>query len=336
MHRLLGEESIYPPILYCDEHLLVLTFYPYGSLDDIEDRELLQCLAAKAIDNLFRIAAIEAPNLPNPEERQTQSRTFLADEPRIRLRRLRRALRDDPAARAWADGSSLDGHPIRSLLFDYLTSWITDDSTEYPLSRIAAPSLGLAAHGDFGFNNVLLADPASRDATLAFIDTRGRWYRGIPWWDPIMDIATLLAFHCRIDPALSEYGGAGLGRRVDLEESRLSEGEIMGLCFGSRAFRAWSSRDSHWAARRNLPGGSASWQRQRAIHGGTRASGKASGGARALRPADGKGLAVAPLSASVLHLTSGLALAFCDARIPTPCALWQETGPGQDGGTPGA
>lgn len=247
MQELLGEASVYPTLLSFNEDILVMPFYRFGRIDEVEDNAVFRALTLRAITTLFTIAAFEPASMPDKEERRWFSRSNLMNEAVGRLQRLEHAYKDYPHARRWIDeGEVMNTLSVKSQI-KALTSWITDGSLERVANRVAAPSLGLSSHGDFSLSNVLLREPASNDAAILFIDTRARWYRGLPWWDPIFDLATFLTFHCRVEPSL-----------VHLEQDppcirhRLSETEIVNLCLQSPAFQRWINNDPHWFERLQL------------------------------------------------------------------------------------
>jgi hypothetical protein len=240
LSRLPGHGSTYPPVLDHDDRRLVLPFFRHGSVDRVDDVPTLRALTGRALDSLFRIAALAPPPAAGPVDRQELGRSFLPTEARARLQRLDRALSSTAAGRSWAAGPA----PSRHLAG--LTAWFRDGSLERCAAAIAPPFLGLAAHGDLGLNNVVLTEPAGPDAAFVFIDTRGRWHQGLPLWDPVMDLATLLVFHCRIEPALAaalEPDGEAARR------PRLTEGEILELCSASPGFQAWAALDPQWRTR---------------------------------------------------------------------------------------
>ncbi len=248
MQKLLKDESIYPPLLYYSDDELVMPFFRYGQADKVADRATLYGLTGRALDILFRIAAADPTSvpLPNKEERRNLSQSYLVSEARARLQRLEVAFEHNMLAKAWVSRDATNGAMNISRMLEGLTIWITNGQLERLSPALAAPSLGLSSHGDFGLNNVLLREPASSEAALVFIDTRGRWYKGLPWWDPIMDLATLLAFHCRIEPALEALDVIDESDRV---RHRLSETEILDLCSSCKGFQDWISLDPHWRER---------------------------------------------------------------------------------------
>ncbi len=244
MQELVNEKLVYPTLLHYDGYELIMPFYRWGRIDEVGDKAVLRDLTLQAIDTLFRIAAIETVSMPSVEERLRFSRSSIVYEAISRLDRLERAFKENSLARKWVSGNKVEGAMDANGLIKNLTSWITDGSLEQVATRVAAPSLGLASHGDFTLSNVLLREPASSDAAIVFIDTRARWFSGLPWWDPVMDLATLLVFHCRFEPALS-----------DLEHEsahvyyRLSEKEILNICFSSKSFQNWINHDPLWLKR---------------------------------------------------------------------------------------
>jgi hypothetical protein len=252
MHRVLGQHGPYPKVIKHGEGLLVMSFYPYGSLDDLslrDDKPLVASLTAAAIGKLFEIATLwptkaagqeSAAGLAASGELAAAAAGFLTAQARRRMARLRRALASSTGS-AWA-AQRYDSHRIRAEALTQMSSWITDGTLAACAPKLGPPRLGLAAHGDFGLNNIMLAGPPTPKAGLVFIDTRGLWLGGLPWWDPIMDLATLLAFHCRIEPAFAAVGGR-TSPEVLTAVARLSEAAILDLVERSDAAAAWVAQD---------------------------------------------------------------------------------------------
>jgi hypothetical protein len=243
MRGLLGAGAPYPEVLRHGERLLVLPYYPYGSLDDLslgDDKALVTELTGSAIGELFRICLVEPEGFQLSEKRVDAARSYLTSHVDKRLARLHRALSSASGA-AWAAQPHAPGRTRGEALSLGLT-WITDGRLAAHAGRLGPPRLALAAHGDFGLNNVMLMDPPAPGARPVFIDTRCQWIGGLPWWDPIMDLATLMAFHCRIEPAFARAGGR-TSPRVLHAQGRLTEAEIRDLADGHAAVRAWSASD---------------------------------------------------------------------------------------------
>jgi hypothetical protein len=246
LRELLGDRAPYPDVVLHGERLLVMRFYPYGSLDDLshgQDRKVVADLTAAAVHQLFEISAAGAPGLGEDAQRADAAASFLVAQAEKRVDRLRRAL-----GRTTWGGQPHEGGRTRGEVLDEALAWISTGALAAHAARLGPPKLALAAHGDFGMNNIMLADPPSSRARLVFIDTRGIWMRGLPWWDPIMDLATLLAFHCRIEPAFAAAGGR-TSPEVLSAKGRLQEAEIMDLVTGDDAARAWMAGDPGWRER---------------------------------------------------------------------------------------
>jgi hypothetical protein len=236
MSELAGGPSIYPPVLDHGDRRLVLPYFPHGTVDRVCDAATLRALTARALEELFRIAALEPAPSWNASNRKPPARSFLVTEAAARLERLDQVVASTPMGREWASNRRLAD----------LTSLFRDGTMERVAAAVVPRFLGLASHGDFGLNNIVLKEPAGADAAIVFIDTRGRWHGGLPWWDPVMDLATLLAFHCRIEPALAsllEPDGEAA------RQLRLTETEILELCRSGAGFQAWARRDPHWLPR---------------------------------------------------------------------------------------
>lgn len=246
MHELLGEDSVYPAVLYHDDNTLILPFFERGSLDDLMDKKMMHDLTTKSIDSLFKIAAMPFPVSVDQAERREMSQNYIVNEATRRLHRLEDAIKNSRLARDWATQEGVDQGVSPNQILEPLTAWIRDGNLALTVPAIAAPSLGLAAHGDLGLNNVLCASATSA-TPIKFIDIRGRWHYDFPWWDPIMDLATLLAFHCRIEPALATLTASNTP--VIDKRPRLSESEILAFCADSQGFQAWVRQDPAWRER---------------------------------------------------------------------------------------
>lgn len=246
MHRLLGDQAPYPEVIEYDDGLLIMPFYPHGSLDDLslgEDNPLVASLTASAIGKLFQISALNPARGMDRQDAAAAAGVFLASQAERRVARLERAL----AGSAWASQPYDEQYTRGDVLADAL-AWITDGTLAARGHALGPPHLGLAAHGDFGLNNIMLAQPPTRTAGLVFIDTRGLWIGGLPWWDPVMDLATLLAFHCRIEPAFAAVGGR-TSPEVLRADGRLSETEILKLAESDEAAAEWFHQDPRYRER---------------------------------------------------------------------------------------
>ncbi|HET7013251.1 MAG TPA: phosphotransferase [Streptosporangiaceae bacterium] len=243
LHRVLGQHGPYPKVIKHGAGLLVMSFYPYGSLDDLslgDDKPLVASLTAAAIGKLFEIAALRPAEATASQELASAADDFLTAQASKRMARLHRALAT-PAGLAWA-AQRYDDRLTNAEALTQMSAWITGGALAASATKLGPPRLGLAAHGDFGLNNIMLAGPPTPEAGLIFIDTRGLWLGGLPWWDPVMDLATLLAFHCRIEPAFAAVGGR-TAPEVLTAAARLNESEILDIAERSEAVAAWVGQD---------------------------------------------------------------------------------------------
>jgi hypothetical protein len=244
LSRVLGQHGPYPKVIKHGAGLLVMSFYPHGSLDDLSlgnDKPLVASLTAAAIGKLFEIAALRPAEVTAAsQELASAADDFLTAQASKRMARLHRALAS-PAGLAWA-AQRYDNHRTNAEALTQMSAWITGGALAARATKLGPSRLGLAAHGDFGLNNIMLAGPPAPEAGLIFIDTRGLWLGGLPWWDPVMDLATLLAFHCRIEPAFAAAGGR-TPPEVLTAAARLSESEIMDIAERSEAVAAWVRQD---------------------------------------------------------------------------------------------
>lgn len=239
LSRLLGRGAPFPDVLEASRRHLILPYFEHGTLREVRGpgrRDLLD----RAITLLFEVAA-SAPADARYARDGDAGRRFLIEQVRLRKKRLTRALQHDATARAWG-GRAVRGSTTNRELVAEATRWIEDGTLDALASRTRGP-LGLASHGDFVLDNVLLRDPPGPSSRLVFIDVRGIWHGGLPWWDPMLDLASLIAFECRIEPARRAVDGSAPGRPATSEE------EIRSLCAGNAAFQRWVSRDPGWEAR---------------------------------------------------------------------------------------
>ncbi len=230
----------YPEIIVSRDNLMVMPFYQYGSLDDLSlggDHELVLRLTSEGLHQLFRIAALMPPSFEPSSEWTAAGASFVVDQARARVRRLDDAIAGP--ARQWASG--------REDVLEESTRWVTGGALDAAAGWLRPPRLTLAAHGDFGLNNIMLAEPAAPGARTVFIDTRGSWFGGYPWWDATMDLATLLSFHCRIEPTLADVGERDPAYRA--AAGRLREDEILAVISEDDAFAAIAADDPGWRDR---------------------------------------------------------------------------------------
>jgi len=234
----LGVASIYPPIIEATASTLVLPWYRRGTLEDqfaTQPRADAEAVVRVAADALFRVAA-GGRELPDP----ARAPAFLADELVRRARRLRLALET-------ADGQRFAAHETEvARALDALERWVARSDG---FRAIGLPALGLCAHGDFGLDNALVRD----DGQPLFIDVRGEavWHRDLPWWDPLLDLATLLVYHCRIEPQIRAICDDVGAARLD-SSKRVSEPELRRLCVQTDGFGLWAADDDTWEPRLEL------------------------------------------------------------------------------------
>ncbi len=233
-----GIAGYYPPLLAYADDTVILPCYSRGTLDSAGDRprSTFRRLVSEAVDCLFAISGHrDFPAEPSAPAPLAVARLFWRSQLSRRLDRLTRA------------GIDPGGEPFRSI-----SRALSDGLVDRILARAVNRPLGLAAHGDFGLNNVLLADPAEAGPLFRFIDLRGDtvWSGGLPWWDPILDLATLVAFHELIEPALGVREGIALGPDHGL--AVLSRGELIEDALTRPAVRRWVAGDPAWRLRTQL------------------------------------------------------------------------------------
>jgi hypothetical protein len=247
MNELLGGGTVYPAVLQHDDRMLVLPYYEHGSLDELsfgDQAELVRRLTAAAVHEVFRIAAL-CPSGFDLAEATRAGAAFVLDQAVKRVARLDEALAT-AAGREWA-AQPYDDRRSRADAVAEAVGWIRDGTLAAAAPRLGPPRLGLASHGDFGLNNVMLAEEPAAGSGLVFIDTRGLWLAGWPCWDPVLDLATLIAFHCRIEPRLAAAGELP-GEARDAA-ARLPEPTVRALAAADGAVQAWTATDPGWADR---------------------------------------------------------------------------------------
>jgi len=276
----------YPPVLDYTGDTVVLPYYRRGTLDGAAagPRETFRRLVAEAVGCLFAVSAqrtfpagsagsagsVGSAELSGPV---LAARAFWRGQLTRRLDRLARA-----GADRWAEP------------FSSIAAALDDGLLDRLLAQAVRRPLGLAAHGDFGLHNVLLAGPddaasdgadsntadptnaaptnaapTNADPTNAapdtagpafrFIDLRGqtRWAGSLPWWDPVLDLATLITFHTLIEPALGVRDG--IDRRPDPGSAALAtltRDELVAAAAAQPAVRSWVATDPTWQLRTQL------------------------------------------------------------------------------------
>lgn len=236
MRGLLDDDALYPPVLWQDTHRLVLPYIPGGALTDAATPGVAGWAARDAVHHLFRIACL-TPTLPDAtqQHRAAAAGEFLAGQAETRATRLAAALATPVGARWAAD--NLGGQTRGDALLDSL--WWAHDAGW--LARAAPGRLALSAHGDLTPGNILPAGGPDT-AGVVFIDTRGVWIGGLPWWDPVMDLASLVTFGCRVAPAMAAAG-------LDEHAAPLCESEILAGVATDPACRRWLDSDPCWPVR---------------------------------------------------------------------------------------
>jgi hypothetical protein len=184
LQAMVTDPDLYPEILASDDRAFVMPYYPQGALEEWlgEGRAAARPLLAAALEQLFHVSQL-GRRIPDPPD----VAAFLGQQMEMRVDRLRHAVAATEAGQRFAAA-----RPAWEAELRRIEGWL-DRCSEPVLGRLALLPLGLAAHGDLVPGNVLVrsAEPAS----VVFIDVRGRavWKHGLPWWDPVMDVAALMA-----------------------------------------------------------------------------------------------------------------------------------------------
>jgi hypothetical protein len=246
MGALLGLGSPYPPVLDAAPGRLVLPFYSRGSLDDLTATASpgeIRALLASAMSQWMKVSQTRPHGARPPPP--AACRTFLASAAQARLTRLDQALAT-PEGRLWAGQAASGGTP-RSALIGQHTAWLRDPTVLDAITALSPAVLMLAGHGDFALGNLLLAGPPGPAVGLVFIDVHGLWHQGYPWWDPVADLAILIAYTCQVRPALARAGELPAG--AALAPARPAPADVVGLAAADPGFAAWAQDDPHWRAR---------------------------------------------------------------------------------------
>jgi hypothetical protein len=113
-------------------------------------------------------------------------------------------------------------------------------------AALCPPLLGFGAHGDLTPQNVVRA--AAGDE-LTLIDPRGLvcWRRGLPWWDPVLDLAAAITFHGAIDRLSGEPDPLVLASGLAATRTALAE-RVAATAAGA----GWTATDTFWDARLDL------------------------------------------------------------------------------------
>jgi hypothetical protein len=246
MAGLLGPDSPYPPVLDAAPGRLVLPFYEHGSLDDLTahaDPAAIRALLANGLSHLMK-ASEARPRGASPPPPDV-SRAFLASAAQARLDRLDEALAT-PDGRLWAGRAQPGGAAFGAVISEH-TGWLRDPAVLDGITRISPARLPLAGHGDFALGNILLTGTPGAAAGLVFIDVHGQWHQGYPWWDPVADLAILIAYSCQVRPALARAGH--LPPEAALASARPAPADVTRLAAADPGFAAWAQGDRHWRAR---------------------------------------------------------------------------------------
>jgi len=159
---------------------MTMPYYPGGTLEALPDAAERGDRLSEVIAAHLRISSTHA--LTGHDHRYAGvdgARRFWRDQLQTRLDRLASA-----------------GFDMRRPPMPAITTW-ADDRQDAALTATVTRPLALAAHGDLAMANIVLDGPH-----LRFIDLRGVWANGLPWWDPVLDAASMIAFDCLIKPAL--------------------------------------------------------------------------------------------------------------------------------------
>jgi hypothetical protein len=242
--------KLYPPVLAASRNYLVTPYYRTGSIAEIaqadqESKVLGHVL--QSLCHLFSCAALETSSkISSSQEEMTKS--FMAIEARTRLFRLRHTIEHYDLAARWATAAMPQRSASHLEVITRSIDWIVSGRINRLSRELMPRRLALSAHGDLTLNNILIEDK-SLTSNVIFIDTRGRWHAGLPWWDPMMDLATLIAFDCRPRRCWSGFENhAGDA----WNEASLTEESLLSLCHDEPHFLDWIAYDSAWRQRIEL------------------------------------------------------------------------------------
>jgi hypothetical protein len=251
LHTLLGSANPFPPILYFDGTTLILPYFSGGTLSQAarDNPKLFWSSFHDAVDLLFSTPASIVPLAP-------QGTAFLSEQIEKRLSRLFRILDTTHAGRSFRDTIlSHEGAARRQL--EVIEQWLRAGKFSQ-LEKILYPRrLALALHGDFVAENVVIA-PAHTLAwshNVAFIDPRGEvvWHGGLPWWDPIMDLASFVTFEEIVAPIEFDLGiYDSLSCLAHQEYCDPVTWLIPRYCTQVNSFSHWTENDQRWNERLTL------------------------------------------------------------------------------------
>lgn len=245
--RLMKDDTVYPNVIAASPGTLVLPFYEHGTIYDVvkrSDTTLSSALIHTAMVQLLRIGQIPPPVAsPSPEV----ARRFLPSEGVARLVRLSKALAS-PVGRQWAGHELLGQCQVIDVLKKNV-AWLQDKSVFAGLERIGPPQLTLAAHGDFTAKNLLLTAADDPKSKLIFIDVRGFWHNGYPWWDPILDLASI-GFSIAVQETFSAISD-GFSEKTDscVDSLTKTTEQVLKIALACPEFVRWTEQDWWWRIR---------------------------------------------------------------------------------------
>ncbi|MEO6503819.1 MAG: hypothetical protein ABIQ09_18160 [Jatrophihabitantaceae bacterium] len=238
LRELEGIADYYPPLLDYTGDTVVFPCYSRGTLDSAAagSKDSFRRLVSEAVGCVFAISAHRSfPTDPaDPLDSPTAAaRAFWRLQLTQRLDRLDQA------------GVDRAGEPFRSI-----SRALDDGLLDRVISHAVSRPLGLAAHGDLSLHNVLLTDPGEAGPAFRLIDLRGSWAGGLPWWDPVLDLATLVTFHGLTEPALELRDG--IARSPDPGLAALTRDELVEDALAQPSVQQWVAGDPAWRLRTQL------------------------------------------------------------------------------------
>jgi hypothetical protein len=242
--------KLYPPVLAASRDFLVTPYYRSGSVAEIAQSgqgSVVLRHVSQSLRHLFSCASLEATSTLSFRQEE-MAKDFMITEARTRLARLRQTIENHHLAARWADAAMPRRRGSHLEEITRSVDWIVSGKINRLSRELAPRRLALSAHGDLTLNNILVEEKAPTSSVI-FIDTRGRWHAGLPWWDPMMDLATLITFDCRPLHSASGYAKYAEDARY---EAPLVEGSLLSLCYDEPHFLSWIARDDAWKKRVEL------------------------------------------------------------------------------------
>ncbi len=248
LNEILGVNSPFPPIIYFNGTTLITPYFGGGTLADIvrHDPALFRSRFHDALCLLFSEVGLVAQYGPD-------GRGFLDTQIEKRLKRLYQILEGTSVGRSF-NNTFLSKEVLARRRLSVIEKWQQNKVFVYLGTALGPRRLALALHGDFVAENIVLGPTQSARWTrnVAFIDPRGMvvWKDSLPWWDPVMDLASFITFEEIVVPIEYELG-IRTGSEYETRENYRDPSTwiIPHLCEELPCFNDWMSNDRRWKDR---------------------------------------------------------------------------------------